>query len=92
MTKREIRQAKWFGLVVVAFAVMCTAGTVWMWLLPLCVAAMAACVVRGELWDASPETEKKEAPRAGRRTTYKKSYFSDSISHSGGFVKGGKEK
>ena len=52
MTKRKKKQAKWFGLFVAAFAVMCTVGTVWHWTLPLSFAAMIACFVRGELWEA----------------------------------------
>ena len=52
MTKRKMKQAKWFGLFVAAFSVMCTAGTVWLWLLPICLAAMVICYRKGELWDA----------------------------------------
>ena len=52
MTKRKIRQAKWFGLFVAAFALMATVGTVWLWTLPLSFAAMIFCYRKGELWDA----------------------------------------
>lgn len=54
MTKLKKKKARWFGLAFAAFAVMCTIGTVHLWVCPLCVAVMSVCVKKGELknWGA----------------------------------------
>ena len=49
MTKLKKKKARWFGLCVAAFLVMCTVGAVHLWVGPLCLAVMIVCVRKGEL-------------------------------------------
>lgn len=49
MTELKKKKARWFGLAFAAFAVMCTVGTVYLWVCPLCIAAMIVCVRKGGL-------------------------------------------
>ena len=51
MTEMKKKKARWFGLLVLVFVIMATVGTVHMWLMPLCLAAMVVCLVKGELWE-----------------------------------------
>lgn len=52
------KQEKWALLELAAFGGLIFVSPVWLWTMPLWLAAMIACLICGQLWEVSEDAEK----------------------------------
>lgn len=53
------KQEKWALLELAAFSGLIFVSPAWLWTMPLWIAAMIACAIRGELWEVSDDAENR---------------------------------